>query len=245
MVDRKLVLVTRTGVAGEKLAERLRQAGQDSVHCAPVRLAGPADRTAVAARLARMLPVDRVVMTSGEAIRQAVQLVGRDAFSSIPIIVPGPGSAREARDLDLPIVVSPSQAGNSEAMLDLPELTNIDGCTVVILAAAGGRTLLQDELQRRGARVERVHVYRRLHRALPQGLGQRIVHADQLTTLISSGGALQAMKSQLGSEAWAKLTASRMVVPSPRVAEMASEMGCRNVLEADGADDESMLKALG
>ncbi len=245
MVDQTMVLVTRTGSDGERLTRALRQAGWDALHCPPVRLEGPENAEAVARRLAEVLPVERIIMTSGEAIRQAVALVGHEVMSSIPVIVPGPGSARRARDLGLESVVSPESAGNSEAMLALPELNDVEGRSIAILAAAGGRALLETELRRRGARVERIHVYRRLDQALPEGLDQRIHQARQLTTLISSGGALLALESRLKPESWQKVLAGRVVAPSPRVAEMATRSGCRNVVQADGADDKSMLKALG
>jgi uroporphyrinogen-III synthase len=245
MDDHALVLVTRAGQAGERLTRLLSRYGQDAVHCSPVRLDGPEDPEAITQRLHELLPVDQVIMTSGEAIHQVVRLVGSEAFASIPIIVPGPGSARKAESLGLQSVISPPSAGNSEAMLKLPELDHVDGKSILIMAAAGGRRLLETELRRRGARVQRIHVYRRLDQVLPEGLDLRIRDANILSTLISSGGALQALESLLEPEAWRKVVAGRVVVPSPRVAEMASRSGCRNVIQADGADDESMLKALG
>lgn len=244
MVDRELVLVTRTGAAGADLVKRLRQAGREALHCPPVSLAGPADEKKATLSLTGLLPVDRVIMTSGEAIRRTAGLVGSKVFADTPVIVPGPGSAKQACGLGFENVLSPPAAGDSEAMLALPELQNVSGRTVFILAAAGGRRLLETELRERGATVHRVHVYRRLDNPLPEGLERRIRKADGLITLISSGGALEMLANGLVSDAWSRLALGRMVVPSKRVLGVARQMGCRDVVRADGADNESMLAVL-
>ena len=244
MVDRVLVLVTRTGLAGEELVRRLRGAGWNAIHCPPVQLAGPVDEQAVAESLASLLPVDRIIMTSGEAIAQTATLIGSDTVADTPVIVPGPGSALQARERGFRNVLSPPTAGNSEAMLTLPELDKVDGLSVLILAAAGGRRLLESELRRRKATVHRVHVYRRLDQPLPEGLEQSIQGAAGLVTLISSGGALEALEKRLSADVWSRVAAGRVVVPSQRVLDLAVDKGCLDVVNAGGADDDSMLAAM-
>jgi uroporphyrinogen-III synthase len=244
MKSSSILLVTRAGSPGASLAERLQSDGWPARHCPSIDLVGPVDPDACAARLAAMLPADRIILTSPEGARQAVALIGADAFAAIPVVVPGPGTAAVARKLGLARVVGPARSGDSEAMLALPELEAVEGMRILILAAAGGRLLLETELRRRGARVERLHVYRRLPAGLPEALVNDISSATQVITLISSGGALEALQAGLPESAWKGVLAGFMLVPSERVAGMARQAGARHVVNAQGADDESFCRAL-
>ncbi len=244
MNARHPVLVTRTPPEGERLAARLRQLGFDVLNWSPLRLAGPAEPSRIAGRLQGLLPADCVIMTSPESIRQAVGLVGAAAFAGSRIVVPGSGSARQAEQLGLSDIAFPVCGGNSETMLELPELRQVADKSVLILAAAGGRRLLEKSLAARGARVERLHVYQRLKAPLPPDLEDRLVQTPQLTTLISSGGALKALHDQLSTQAWQRVAAGRLLAPSERVADMARALGCLQAENAGGADDLTMIACL-
>jgi uroporphyrinogen-III synthase len=240
-----LFLVTRTNPDGQSLLQKLGELGEDAVHCPPVRLSGPDDPGSVAAQLLELLPVDRIIATSAEALRQAVALIGPTAFADTPTVVPGPGTARVARQLGLSKLAFPEQGGTSEAMLTLPELDQVNNFKVLILAAAGGRRLLESRLRERSARVKRVHVYQRHDQPLPDDLEDRILVSNDLVTLISSGGALEALHRQLSKNAWHQLAAGRVVVPSERVMQLACKLDCQQVINALGADDAAMLRSLG
>lgn len=244
MKQATMVLVTRSGQAGQALTRALAGMGWDARHCPPVKLVGPSDPTACAVQLRAALPVDRIVLTSPEGVRQTHYLLAGEQLASTPIVVPGPQTARLARSLGFAVVVSPAQSGDSESMLALPELANVAGLRILILAAAGGRRLLERELIRRGARVERLHVYRRLRCDLPDHLEPALIAAPALVSMISSGGALEALRDGLTDAAWARVLSAALVVPSQRVAALARELGAQHVFCARGADDQAMIDAL-
>lgn len=239
-----IILVTRSGNAGRGLVARLREAGWPAHDGCPLRLTGPQDPTSLRADFARLQPFDRMVLTSSEGARQAVSLFGAAALSACPVIVPGPGSRALATSLGLEQVHCPPSAGDSEAMLALPELTEVSGRHVLILAAAGGRQLLATRLQARGARVSHLHVYRRLARALPAATLHALGEARRPLTLLASAGALHGLGQQLPAATWQRLLDGIMVAPSTRVAAKARRLGCAQVRQAAGADDEAMLSAL-
>ena len=56
---------------------------------------------------------------------------------------------------------SPQTTFNSEALLALDSLRSVAGQKALIFAGKGGRTLLAEELQKRGATVDRCELYRR------------------------------------------------------------------------------------
>ncbi|QKK03081.1 MAG: uroporphyrinogen-III synthase [Pseudomonadota bacterium] len=239
-----LVLVTRTAPAGIALAARVAEAGFESVHCAPFRLEGPANPAAKANELRVCLPADRVILTSQEAVRRAVELVGVEPFNRSLVIVPGRGTAEVAQQAGLKNVIYPDRHGTSEAMLGMEELREVDGLDVVILAAAGGRGLIGQVVERRGGTVERVHVYRRVPCALPDDLETRIGRACALVTLAASREAVDGLCRSLSPPARGRVLGGTVIAPSERVLAHARGLGFAHCLTAAGASDESMLRAL-
>jgi uroporphyrinogen-III synthase len=244
MRDCTLVLVTRTRPGGRVLAERLQERGLDALECAPYELEGPERPRAVAEELLALLPADRVILTSQEAVRRAVELAGPEAFARALVIVPGEGTASVARDCGLDNVIYPERHGTSEAVLGMPELRDVEGLDVLILAAAGGRGLIGETLMRRGAEVERLHVYRRVARPLPDGMEQRILEAPAVITLAASQEAVTGLCDGLEQPARERLFVQPLVAPSERVARHAARLGFRKCSIAGGADNDAMLAEL-
>lgn len=238
------ILVTRSGAEGRQLARVLQDQGLRAEHFAPVALAGPEDPEACRLELLAALPCDRLIVPSAEALRQAVALVGREPLAATALIVPGSGTARIARELGFDRVEFPPSGGTSEHILRLPLLREVSGLRLLVLAAAGGRETLGRELARRGAKVQRLHVYRRLSQPIPPRLEAELRASRDMITLLASGGALAALEAALASAAWAHLACGLMIAPSVRVATLARAAGAERVEVAEGADHDAMLRAL-
>src|SRR5699024_12163754 len=160
------------------------------------------------------------------------------------LIVPGQGTASIAHELGLKNVVFPERHGTSEAMLAMPELQDVDGLDIVILAAAGGRSLMGEVLTRRGALVERIHVYQRVPCELPAGASDSIAQAPELVTLGASLEAVTGLLEKLPDAAADRVRSAPLIVPSRRVAEHARKLGCGHCVVAQGASDAQMLAPL-
>jgi len=239
-----LVLVTRTESAGENLAEKVAETGTDVLHCAPFALEPPENAREVASQLMALLPADLVVITSQEGVRRSVELVGAKSFARSLVVVPGEGTAHLARELGFANVIYPSRHGTSEAMLALPELREVDGLNVLILAAEGGRGLMGRVLEDRGAAVDRIHVYRRIRQAMPEGMEHKVREAGSVITLAASWEAVAGLCEALTDDLLQLIKAGALIAPSRRVAERAESIGFSHCMIAAGADDESMLKEL-
>lgn len=244
MPDKTLVLITRTRPAAEALAERVAALGCEPFQCAPFELEPPEQPESVSDDLATALPADRVILTSHEAVRQTVSLVGTRQLNRALVIVPGQGTASIARELGLDNVIYPERHGTSEAMLAMPELRDVEGLEILILAAAGGRSLMGEVLEKRGAVVERIHVYRRVACELPDETAGKIASAAALVTLGASLEAVTGLIERLPEPAADTIRSAPLVVPSQRVADHAARMGFRHCLIATGASDEAMLARL-
>lgn len=244
MAERRLVLITRTEEAGKVLTEKVRAMDLEAIHCAPFALAAPEKPARVAAQLETLLPADRVIITSQEGVRRAIELVGANAFSRSLVIVPGERTAALARELGIDNVICPSCHGTSEAMLALPELVDVEGLDILILAAEGGRGLMGEVLRRRNASVERVHVYRRIRQSMPGNLEKKVSAASSLFVLAASWEAVSGLCESAAPEILSKIRDAVLIAPSRRVGEKAATLGFARVAVAAGADDEAMLGQL-
>ncbi len=244
MSVKPLVLVTRTESAGNALAEKVSDLGMNAVHCAPFALESPEDTAEVASQLNALLPADLVIITSQEGVRRSAELVGAECFSRSLVVVPGEGTSRLARDLGFENVIYPSRHGTSEAMLALPELREVDGLSVLILAAEGGRGHMGRVLEDRGAVVDRIHVYRRIRQNMPEGLADAVRDAVRIYTLAASWEAVAGLCEAVDKEVLELIQDGALIAPSRRVAERAGAVGFSHCSIAGGADDDSMLAEL-
>lgn len=140
---------------------------------------------------------------------------------------------------------------NSEALLKLPELQQLDQQKVLIFRGVGGRSLLADTLRQRGARVDYCELYQRL---LPKEAGEAL---EQLTwcragdvialhsgeTLLNLCKMIQSLANdgKLNISQWQQVP---LLVPGERVYRTALDQGFSQIITAENASDSSMLEAL-
>ncbi|HET7222323.1 MAG TPA: uroporphyrinogen-III synthase, partial [Rhodanobacteraceae bacterium] len=161
------------------------------------------------------------------------------------ILAPGAGTLRALRRAGLAKAEAPTRE-DSEGILALPVLENIEGRRIGIVGAAGGRGLLDRELVARGATVAHAHVYRRL----PARLDRR--HLDMLLrgarkplyVLLSSAEALANILAALPDDVRTALLDATAVVSSARLSNAARRAGLARVLRAESARGDAMLAAV-
>ena len=113
----------------------------------------------------------------------------------------------------------PLDTQNSEGLLALPELQRLRGKRVTIIGAPGGRELLANTFKSRKARVQAVHVYRRMPPRFRRDQLALLENADvPLITLITSEEILDNLRAVLPLPLFGKLAAGELVVSSLRLA---------------------------
>ncbi len=244
-MERLHVLVTRTGVEGQSLADKVAALGPVALHLPLVRLRGPADPAQVRRNFSSLPAMDGLILTSKEGVRQAAALGFLASLQTTLTIVPGPGTRSLAIEMGQRQVRCPgTDGGNSEAMLAMAELQDVAGKQWLILAASDGRRLLDRSLQARGARVHRLTVYRRSPEPPDEASIQALRAAPNWISLIASGSALDRLATSLPGDLWDKLRAGSMIVPSERLHQLAGACGASKVIVSAGAGDQDMLDAL-
>ncbi|CCJ95049.1 Uroporphyrinogen-III synthase [Cronobacter malonaticus 681] len=121
-------------------------------------------------------------------------------------------------------------------MLQLPELQN----------GNGGRELLGETLTERGATVTFCECYQRSAKIYDGTEEAHRWHTRGITTLVVTSGEMLRQLHDLMPpwyrENW--LLRCRLVVVSERLATLARELGWQNILVADNADNDALLRAL-
>ena len=161
------------------------------------------------------LPIDIDWLAIGEGTAQALAKVGIDARVNMGI--------------------------DSEALLDDSQLQELNQQRILIVKGIGGRALLQQKLEQRGAKVELAEVYKRTAcKYDPQRLKSELNQKPD-AILITSGEALEILQET--PLPFAK-NDSLLVVPSARIAKMAISLGFSQVVTSNGASDSAMVNCL-
>ena len=131
---------------------------------------------------------------------------------------------------------------DSEGLLAMPALSAPDSRDVVIVKGEGGRELLASELTGRGARVTEWACYRRCWPEVD--LSGLIEISAGLIFQASSGEMVSRLSELLAGGGQADLFQSSIIVPSDRVARLATEIGWGQVIRAEDASDDAFIRAL-
>ena len=131
---------------------------------------------------------------------------------------------------------------DSEGLLAMPALSKPDARDIVIVKGEGGRELLASELNRLGARVAEWACYRRCWPDVDvSGLA---AISTGLIFQASSGEMVSRLEELLAGGGQADLFQSPIIVPSDRVARLATELGWGQVIRAEDASDDAFMRAL-
>jgi uroporphyrinogen-III synthase len=247
------LLLTRPAAECEALAATLAEAGVFSRSLPLLETEALAETPAQRATILDLPRYCAVVVVSKPAARLGLDLLARH-FAQPPS---GPRwfcvGAATAQVLDRYLqphglqASCPSVGDDSEALLALPQLDEalqVPSPRVLIMRGEGGRELIAETLRGRGVAVDYLELYRRIRPQYPAGTLQTVVEESRLNALlVSSAQGLDNLR-ELAADTWAELARLPLLVPSPRVAEMARAAGARQVIDCRGASAAAVLAAL-
>ena len=240
------VVVTRPAGQTAPMAALIRAAGGEPVLFPALEILDAEDLQPVLALIDRLDAFDLAIFVSANAVNKALALMqARRAWpAGLRVATVGRGSERELQRRGFAAVIAPSERFDSEALLDLPELKEVQGKRVVIFRGDGGRELLGGTLSARGAVVEYAECYRR---GRPQAdvaplLALAARHELDAFTVTSSEGLanLYDMLGEAGRQ-WFKRTP--LFAPHERIAAAARALGVQTVV-LTGPGDEGLVAGL-
>jgi uroporphyrinogen-III synthase len=247
------LLLTRPAAECEALAATLAEAGVFSRSLPLLETEALAETPAQRATILDLDRYNAVIVVSKPAARLALSLIERHRAQPAT----GPRwfsvGAATAQILDHYLqphglqASCPSEGDDSEALLALPQLDEalrVPSPRVLIMRGEGGRELIAETLRQRGVTVDYLELYRRVRPQYPAGTLTRLIEQEHLNALLVSSAQGLDNLCQLAAGAWAELARLPLLVPSPRVAELARAAGARQVIDCRGASAAAVLTAL-
>ncbi len=238
----KTILITRPNGREHYLREVIEQAGGKVIHYPVIHIQPPPelDITQLLQLQKKLHSFTVAIFISPTAVEQS-----QIYFPALPehfiIAAIGSKTCKALRRQNIPVDIEASEH-NTESLLKDPffQMPKIEGQRILIFRGNGGRALLGDTLNRRGAQVRYVETYQRELPPHPPLSEQQISDIDAIT--ISSNEGLDNLITLM--EDPSLLIDTPLVVPSPRAQTLARQHGFKIIIRAQNATDKSTIKAL-
>jgi uroporphyrinogen-III synthase len=236
------ILVTRAAHQAESLARLVEAHHGRAVRLPAIEIEPGRDSELAQKRL--QASWDWMIFVSPNAVRYALKLQPRESWKSRGVGAVGASTARWLQQAGQRVDLLPSQGYDSEGLLSLPELARLRDKRILIVRGEGGRALLGNTLEARGAKVRYAEVYRRVKPDTPvTPLLRRWRREIQLVT-VTSNEVLNNLVAMLGEQGWIELSQTPLMVISDRMLHEAQRLGFNSIIQASGADDQSLLRAI-
>jgi uroporphyrinogen-III synthase len=188
-----------------------------------------------------------LIFTSSNAVNFALKAnSGKIAeFEARQIAAIGKATADALKLAGLSIQALPEQNYNSEALLALPAMQNVQGQKILIVRGEGGREELANTLRARGADVCYLNVYKR---TIPNSCNNdvsELLEQQQLDIITATSvETLQNLLIMLDTKYHSQLFALPLIVVSDRIKQVANEMGFKRIAVARSPSDEAILETI-
>ena len=243
------ILFTRPKGQGEELVTALENNGwrcirQPLLTIQPFEAEQSAPYLAIKQHILNLCDFDVVISVSSNASTLAVDWIDQywpQMPTGLDWYAVGPSSALPFNQLGIEVITP--QGNHSEGLLVLPGLKDMTHKKVLILRGEGGRELLADTLKERGAIVHYAQLYKRQAVSFKAGELAKLLSEQQIHyALITSAE----MAQQLGHELKLhnQLLNLILIVPSERIAIIATSLGFENVHVCGHLKAENLLASL-
>lgn len=236
----RAILVTRPAGQADTLARLIESVGGRAIVFPAIAICDVRDPSRVNALIDALDTFDAAIFISPNAVERGMAAItARRAMpAALQVIAIGSASARALRDRGVASVVAPRTKSDSEALLELPELSQVQGKRIAIFRGEGGRAFLGDTLKARGATVEYVECYRREKPDVDvAGLARSWTREGIAGVVATSSEGLRNLHEMLDESGRSRLAATTLFVPHPRIAETASELGLASVVVTASGDE--------
>ena len=243
------VLVTRPADKANKLAQLITAAGAEAVCFPVIEITGPRNVAVLQTLIEQLEHFDIIIFVSANAVDRVMPMINArhpHLPAHLLVVCVGHASAQRLKGFGIDAPLLPSKRFDSEGLLLLPDLQELDGKRILIFRGEGGRELLAQTLRARGADVQYAECYRRVR---PRTDITPLLHRWQnglidLVT-ITSVEALNNLVAMVGVSGRLLLLNTPVVVISDRVAEACRQCGfAHDPWIAEEPSDEALVEAV-
>lgn len=228
------VLVTRPKDQAENLSLLIEQAGGTAIRLPLLEIVEFDEDCQGVCRLKQLEDWDWLIFVSSNAVRCAFKWLNL-AKSGVKIAAIGKATADALASLGIQVDLAPIRQFNSEALLAMPALQQVEGQRFLIVRGEGGLDTLYQTLTSRGAKVAYAELYKRVMPKMDfEGLIARWKSFSLRIAIITSGEALDNLAGLLAESAL--LNTTPLVVIGERLTAKARDLGCVQVKMAEACD---------
>jgi uroporphyrinogen-III synthase len=239
-------VVTRPAGQAETLIGLLVGEGAEVLHFPTIEVRPLYADTAPALR--RLAAYDVVIFVSRNAVREAASQIAPDGSwpSGPQLAAVGRATAAALSRSGRPADLVPERDYSSEGLLELPQLQQVEGKRILIVRGEGGRELLAETLDARGAQVEYAEVYRRSRPDLdPEPLRRRLADRELDLIIVTSREGLENLFAMMDKPFDEAVRSVPLAVISQAVARAARDLGMTgDLMVAPEASDRGLLRAI-
>ncbi|PPC88127.1 MAG: uroporphyrinogen III synthase [Methylotenera sp.] len=244
------IAITRPVDQAKKLSTLITEAGGTAVLYPLIEITALADYSQFDAVIQTIHEYDWAIFISSNAVQNGMpRLVNVGMPEHLKFAAIGPVTANELQSFGVKQVLTPSshiQDGDeskvrfdSESLLALPEMQQVNGQKVMIFRGIGGRDVLAESLKKRGAIVSFAECYQRINPQTNCDLLAKLWADKKLHGIvITSSEAMRHLLDLAGDTEWLKNIT--LFVNHARIAELPLQMGLK-VCVADAPGDDAML----
>ncbi len=189
--------------------------------------------------------IDLFIFVSSNAVQFAFAHVPylRQAITlNKPFAAIGQATAQALHAFGVTQVIAPDQGFDSESLLSLAAMNNLQHKNVLIVKGAGGRTKLSDTLRARGAAVHSIDVYQR---QIPAKVDLGALQPAPDVILFSSSESVENMLKIIPTLQHSSVLHSQTITGHARIAAKVKSLGFEKLpIIAANPSDEAMLTAL-
>lgn len=240
------IVITRPIDQAQKLSNEIKQAGGTPWLFPLIAIAALDDYTQFELEIAHLPKVDWVIFISSNAVQNAMpRILSRYPVlpKNIKFAAIGPSTAHHLQAFGVSNVLTPQLRFDSESLLALPEMQEVQGMKVMIVRGIGGRELMADTLKERGAEVSFAECYHRINPQQDASFLDKLWKSHQLSAIVvtSSEAMRYLLVMTLHRYDWLKQIT--LCVNHARIAELPRNHQLKvNIASAPG--DEAMIDCL-
>lgn len=237
------VAITRPRNQAKKLTQLIEAAGGNVILFPLIEITALDDVTSFEQIITDINVYDWMLFISSNAVQNSMpNLIKQGIPKHLKFAAIGPTTAETLKDFGINEVLIPKDRFDSESLLSLPALQDMQGKRVMLVRGIGGRDVLANTLTQRGAQVTFAECYQRIN---PQtncdALAQAFAKQQLQRIIVTSSEAMRYLLTMAGDTEWLKQVT--LCVNHARVAEEPLKMGL-TVIVAHASGDDAMLAIL-
>ncbi len=239
------VAVTRPVEQAASLCEAIVHRGGDAIPFPLIAISPLDDYHEFEHVIADLERADWAIFISTNAVDNALPRILKK-FGNVPenlkFAAIGHQTAKELSLYGVHQVLTPRTRFDSESLLALAEMQDVDNKNVVIFRGVGGRDVLADTLKSRGANVSFAECYRRVNpQTDTQFLNSEWQQGHLNAVIVTSSEAMRNLLGMAGESEW--LRHVTLCVNHARIAELPLQFGFK-VLVTEAPGDDAMIQCL-